>query len=141
MGRADVSSRNPQGARSISKFMQAAPHLAQPSRRATRDVLDDDESRLHVADDSSKLVPETGSLAGEPCAEPRTADVLTRKPAADDPDFAQVVRSCFSDICHAPICVRPVLREHLPTERILFNLPHHRTEASALETKFEPANA
>lgn len=40
-----------------------------------------------------------------------------------------------------PFGVRPMVREHLPTILIAFDLPHDTTDSGDLETQFEPADS
>ncbi len=89
MRRSDVSGADPHGFRMIPELLQAGPHLAQPAARAAFDVLDDDDPRPELADNSEVFVPKTGSGAVESCPAPSSADVLTWKATADDVDWSK----------------------------------------------------
>lgn len=61
-------------------------------------VLSHDESGFHLANDSSKLGPESSLRVSEASPEPRAGDAFTGE-AADDPvDPLEVVRSDRSDV-------------------------------------------
>jgi hypothetical protein len=84
MRRSDVGGRYREGTGVIVKFVQVAPHLAQPAPRARRDVLDDDDRGADLFDDPAKLVPEPGSITGKPGALAGPGEVLARESTGND---------------------------------------------------------
>jgi hypothetical protein len=85
VGRPDIEGRNLDGARSISKQVQISPHARQPSALAACDVLDDDEPREDLADDSGELDPQPGSRSLDDAGTfARGADVLTGEAPANN---------------------------------------------------------
>jgi hypothetical protein len=65
------------------EFGQVREHSVKPSRSESCDVLHDDVSRSHLANDSSILGPEARPSAVEPFALSGERHVLTRKSASD----------------------------------------------------------
>lgn len=143
MGSPNVASVDPNGARSISKQVQVAPHRWQPSPLgASQDILDEDKSRLQFADDAGVLVPEARPIAVETISSAvrRLRDVLAGKAAADSVNWGEVVAADFADIV-VPLDVGPVLGENAAAERIDLHLPGRGEQAGALKAEFEASDA
>jgi hypothetical protein len=95
--RANVSGRNPQGARSIAKSFDVREDLGEPGARAACDVFDDDPPWSQLADDSRELEPQTGSCTGEAGALAGGANVLARETSADNVHRNE---SCSAGMAH-----------------------------------------
>ncbi len=84
--RARFEGGDEQSGRSVPKFLQTAPHLAQVASSGVGDVLDDDGERLALVDDAQELVPEPGPLPFESGAGAGSGHVLARESTADEVD-------------------------------------------------------
>jgi hypothetical protein len=78
-------------------------------------------------------------LVSLPFASSGDAEWLARVASADDINRLQVV---CADISHVgePLRVRPMLRQHVAAERIVFHLPHGMPHARPFEAEFETAD-
>lgn len=92
MGSPDVGGRQCDGARSVTESVQLGPHLTQPLFPPACNVLDDDDARVELPNDSGELDPQPGALSAESGPLARAADVLAWEAPADEVDGAQIGR-------------------------------------------------
>jgi len=104
---------------------QRSENVVKSSSKECCDVFHDDVAGFQLANDSCVLMPESRSLAVEPCALASVTDVLAGKSSANNVNGGEV---SSSDIFHVLVSgnVRPMLREHRPTVGVLLDLPHDR---------------
>jgi len=113
----------------------------QPSSHECRDVLDDDDARSELTDDTRKLAPQTASLPCQAELSSCLGYVLTGETAADDVDCGQIVSCSHSDIRHAPISIRPMLLEHRTAPCILLDLPNRMANTGHLQAEFKTTDS
>jgi hypothetical protein len=119
----------------VAKDSSEAPNSNGPS------VLHDDEAWSKYPNASGELGPETGLLTSNAGPLAGVADVLAGETSADDIDAPIIVRCRRkrANVVPPPDC-RPVLRQHLPTEWVEFDLPR-AGEAGTLEPEVEAPDA
>jgi hypothetical protein len=109
-------------------------YIAHSPRKQRCDVLHEDVSGSHLANDSGKLPPEAGSFAVESGALSRVADVLAGEAPADEIDRLEVVASDIANVLQLGN-VGPVLRQHALAERVNLDLPPY-FHPGALQAEF-----
>ena len=107
---------------------------------SARNVLNDDPSRLPFVDHASELVPQARAASSKALARSCAGHVLAREAAADEVNGSESCGANGSDIFMA-LDLRPVLREHLATERVDLDLPAHGAEPGPFEAEFQAADA
>jgi hypothetical protein len=105
-----------------------------------RDVLDDDDGRLSLVNDSPEFEPQPRSCSMDARTFPGHAEVLTREAAADQLGALHAIGSHVSHVGETLRC-RPAALKHAPAERVGLGLPQHRPEAGALKAKLQSADA
>jgi len=136
--RSDVGGRKQVGTGSVFELAEVPAHRWQPGPHAACDVFDDDDRRTHLGDDAGEVVPERGALPLETASSACAGDVLAGEPSADEIHMGIVPG--LRDIGE-PRDVRPVLREHGPTERIDLDLPDDLAHAGALKAELQTTDA
>ncbi len=139
--RSDVGSSNDEGTGSIAESLEIVSHEREPPTATVGDVFDNDEPRPEFPDDAPKLVPEAGSLPGEPGSVSCDGDVLAGEAAADEVNGSKGSCARESNIRDAPIGIGPVPRKYAPAEVIRFHLPDHVADAGPFEAEFQAADA
>jgi hypothetical protein len=111
-----------------------------PSKESC-DIFNDHVLRSKLANDSSKLEPQSAPRALEPGAFAGHADILTGESAADEIDGSESCRAGAGDIDDGSIGVGPVLREDASRKIVDLDLPDDVTQSGPFEAELESAHA
>lgn len=115
-------------------------HGIDPPSGAAADVLDDDPLWAQLSDDTSELIPQARAAASKARAWARRADVLARKPPANEVDGGEIVGADVADV-DEPVGVGPQGGEEFAAGGVALDLPDGVPEACPFEAELKPADA
>jgi hypothetical protein len=104
------------------------------------DVFDRDDIRIHLADDSIELGPQTGPLAVESGLRPHRADVLAREPAGHDLDTSEPRAIERTDVVDL-LDLGPMTTQHRAAVRIPLDEARWLGAEPAIQREVESADA
>jgi hypothetical protein len=118
---------------------QVSENGVSPPNKESCDVLHEDVTGSNLANEPSKLKPQTGALTSQSGAESSLGDVLTGEASTEDVNGRDLRRRDGADVSVLGD-VRPVLREDFDRVFVTFHLPAD-AHSCALQAQLEAANA
>jgi hypothetical protein len=130
--------------RIIPDRAELAEHLLQSARAKDRTILNEDKPWPKIGDEAEHLTPKATFGSVRSSHSPGEADVLAGEAANDDINGNSVCAQSFSgetqDIFIVG-CLRPMLSQHAPAERVDLAERDSLEPASALQAEVESADS